>query len=105
MDGTDAVMLSGETAAGRYPVQALQMMDAIIREVESDYVEDLAREFRELKSVGEEDLAVLQRSGARGRGVDDSPATEGRRGVHARRALGRPAGGAPAAGPDLGHHQ
>jgi pyruvate kinase len=55
MDGTDAVMLSGETAAGRYPVQALQMMDAIIREVESDYVEDLAREFRELKSVGEED--------------------------------------------------
>ena len=55
MDGTDAVMLSGETAAGRYPVQALQMMDAIIREVESDYVEDLAREFGELKSVGEED--------------------------------------------------
>ncbi len=55
MDGTDAVMLSGETAAGRYPVQTLEMMDAIIREVESDYVEDLAREFRELKSVGEED--------------------------------------------------
>jgi pyruvate kinase len=55
MDGTDAVMLSGETAAGRYPVQALEMMDAIIREVESDYIEDLAREFQELKSVGEED--------------------------------------------------
>ena len=31
------------------------MMDAIIREVESDYVEDLSREFRGLKSVGEED--------------------------------------------------
>ncbi|TNF61630.1 MAG: pyruvate kinase [Deltaproteobacteria bacterium] len=55
MDGTDAVMLSGETAAGRYPVQALEMMDAIIREVESDYVEDLSREFSELKSVGDED--------------------------------------------------
>jgi pyruvate kinase len=55
MDGTDAVMLSGETAAGRYPVQSLEMMDAIIREVESDYVEDLSREFRELKSVGDED--------------------------------------------------
>jgi len=55
MDGTDAVMLSGETAAGRYPVQTLHMMDAIIRDVESDYVEDLAREFRALKNVGDED--------------------------------------------------
>lgn len=55
MDGTDAVMLSGETAAGRYPVQSLKMMDAIIREVESNYVEDLARQFRDLKNVGDED--------------------------------------------------
>lgn len=55
MDGTDAVMLSGETAAGRYPIQTVRMMDAIIRDVEADYVEDLAREFRELKSVGDED--------------------------------------------------
>jgi len=55
MDGTDAVMLSGETAAGRYPVQSLQMMDTIIREIESDYIEDIAREFGELQSVGEED--------------------------------------------------
>lgn len=54
MDGTDAVMLSGETAAGRYPVQALEMMDRIIREVESDYVEDLAGEFSELKSISED---------------------------------------------------
>ena len=34
LDGTDAVMLSGETAAGRYPVEAIAMMNKIALQAE-----------------------------------------------------------------------
>jgi pyruvate kinase len=35
-DGTDAVMLSGETAAGKYPVESVRMMDSIVQRAESN---------------------------------------------------------------------
>ncbi len=55
LDGTDAVMLSGETAAGRHPVRAVQVMDAIVREVEREGLEELSSAGRELDlQLGEE---------------------------------------------------
>lgn len=34
LDGADAVMLSGETSVGKFPVEVIQAMDKIVREVE-----------------------------------------------------------------------
>lgn len=36
LDGTSAIMLSGETAAGKYPVESLTMMDNIARQTEKN---------------------------------------------------------------------
>ncbi|WP_375257576.1 pyruvate kinase [Citreimonas sp.] len=40
-EGTDAIMLSAESAAGKYPIEAVATMDNVAREVESDqtYIE------------------------------------------------------------------
>lgn len=43
LDGTDAVMLSGETAQGKYPVKTVEMMHRIIHETEMTAEEHFTR--------------------------------------------------------------
>ena len=47
LDGSDAVMLSGETAAGKFPLEAFEMMVKIINKTEStlDYQEIIQKKF------------------------------------------------------------
>lgn len=49
LDGTDAVMLSGETTIGRYPLESLQTMTRIICEVEEKQTDIPIRPFRPLE--------------------------------------------------------
>jgi pyruvate kinase len=67
LDGTDAVMLSGETSIGRYPMEALQTMTRIICEVEEKQTDIPARPFR----LHEEnvDLSIARAVGSAARDV------------------------------------
>jgi pyruvate kinase len=56
-EGADALMLSGETAAGSYPIETVQMMDAIIVRVEAD--PNWPRVMRAEHDTGEEDIDTL----------------------------------------------
>jgi pyruvate kinase len=62
-DGTDAVMLSGETAGGKHPVEAAAMMDSIARTVEaSPEYESRVRRFFRLDDAGPDIASAVTRS-------------------------------------------
>ncbi|MBP3888639.1 MAG: pyruvate kinase [Cellulosilyticum sp.] len=53
-DGTSAIMLSGETAAGKYPVEALKTMVKIAESAESDI--DYKERFKKREETGNKDV-------------------------------------------------
>jgi pyruvate kinase len=59
-DGTDAVMLSAETASGQYPVESVAMMARIVSEAESHFVE--WGHVQSLESLGDSDAASMARA-------------------------------------------
>ncbi len=48
LDGTDAIMLSGETAAGLYPIEAVQMMDKLAKRTEKTCLNNVSSRYTQL---------------------------------------------------------
>ena len=60
-DGTDALMLSAETASGKYPVDAVRMMDRIAAEAETHFLE-WGKESMSFEGLGDSDAASMARA-------------------------------------------
>ncbi|MBI5756100.1 MAG: pyruvate kinase [Nitrospirae bacterium] len=58
VDGTDAVMLSGETAVGKYPVEAVEMMRRIASATEKRLYETMRPDPERIKVKGDPEHAI-----------------------------------------------
>ncbi len=74
LDGTDAIMLSAETASGQYPVEAVLLMDRVAKDVEADAtlrgkalppIVDGAEDFDLSEAIGKAACQISLRVGAK----------------------------------------
>jgi hypothetical protein len=95
-DGTDVIMLSGETAVGAYPIETVTMMATIAEEAER-HLEQWGRYRMVHEDTGDDGLAI-----ARARATGRRPRRGGHRRLHAHRphraVTGQAAPGMPGAG-------
>jgi pyruvate kinase len=70
-DGSDALMLSGETAIGRYPAQSVRTMSSVIKKAETAHLEEWLRPSRPLlpDPQVDETIAYLATSAAQSLGA------------------------------------
>jgi pyruvate kinase len=84
MDHTDAVMLSGESATGKYPLEAVQMMTKIAADTERSLWDDLKSEasvkhdFNTAEAVTETAVVLARDVGAKAILVASSTGNAGR---------------------------
>ncbi len=83
IDGADAVMLSGETSVGRYPIECVETMANIIEYSEEQGLEQIPQ----ISNVHRTRNGVITRAAVE---IGESPRCEVHRGVHAVRPDGAP---------------
>ncbi|MDD3149307.1 MAG: pyruvate kinase [Candidatus Gastranaerophilales bacterium] len=59
IDGTDAVMLSGETAVGQFPVESIRMMQSIAQNVECSNIYKKALLFEDICTISEDHTQAI----------------------------------------------
>ncbi len=69
LDGTDAVMLSAETAAGKYPVEAVELMSRVARDVAESVVRGKKRS--DLLTQGDEPMELSEAIGQTASRISD----------------------------------